>query len=170
MLARYTIARSYHDAAEKPATLARDAKTESERQKNRKLRDDHLIEALKNYEHVQNLLTLQGEIDSNDVDQALIRNCYMMQGSVLYQLKRYEEARKAYGNISTRYQNEPFVLECFVHIANCYRNLNKPVKAKGTIEQAKLVLNRLPPNTDFKLSTNFSKQSWELLLNEMSGW
>ena len=170
LLARYTIARSYHSAAKKPAKLAIDAKTESERQKNRKIRDRYLTDALDNYLQVQRMLTLQGHVDSNDLERKLLRNCYMMQGSVLFQLKRYEEARKAYANISTLYQNEPSVLESFVHIANCYRRLNKPVKAKGTIEQAKLVLKRLPENTDFKLATNFSRQSWELLLNEMSEW
>lgn len=170
MFARYTIARSFHIAAEKPAKLALEAKTESERQKNRKERDTNLNAALKNYLHVQRMLTLQGHVDSNKLGRTLLRNCYMMQGSVLFQLKRYEDARKAYANISTLYQNEPFVLESFVHIANCYRKLNKPVKAKGTIEQAKLVLNRLPADTDFQLATNFSRRSWELLLNEMGGW
>lgn len=170
LLARYTIARSFHSASEIPAKFALEAKTESERQKNRRLRDFNLTNALQNYLQVQRMLTLQGHVDSNELERTLLRNCYMMQGSVLFQLKRYEEARKAYANISTLYQNEPFVLESFVHIANCYRRLNKPVKAKGTIEQAKLVLNRLPADTDFKLATNFSRQSWELLLNEMSDW
>ena len=170
LLARYTIARSYHSASEKPSQLASEAKTESERLKNRNQRDKDLKSALDNYLQVQRLLTLQGHVDSNELERTLLRNCYMMQGSVLFQLKRYEEARKAYANISTFYQNEPFVLESFVHIANCYRRLNKPMKAKGTIEQAKLVLGRLPAETDFKLATNFSRQSWELLLNEMSEW
>ncbi len=170
LMARYIIARSYHSAAEEPAKLSQTAKTESERQKNRKLRDKNLLSALKNYSQVQRMLTLSGHVESNELKRTLLRNCYMMQGSVLFQLKRFEEARKAYANISTLYQNEPFVLESFVHIANCYRRLNKPVKAKGTIEQAKLVLNRLPPETDFLLATNFSRQSWEQLLNEMSGW
>ncbi|MGI9429270.1 MAG: tetratricopeptide repeat protein [Bythopirellula sp.] len=170
LLARYTIARSFHSAADKPAKLASEAKTESERLKNRLQRDEYLAAALDNYLGVQRMLTLHGHVDSNELDRTLLRNCYMMQGSVLYQLKRFEEARKAYANISTFYQNEPFVLESFVHIANCYRRLNKPVKAKGTIEQAKLVLNRLPPDTDFRVATNFSRQGWELLLNEMSQW
>ena len=170
LLARYTIARSYHSASKEPAKIALEAKTESERQKNRKLRDGNLNSALENYLQVQRMLTLRGQHDSNELERTLLRNCYMMQGSVLFQLKRYEEARKAYANISTLYQNEPFVLESFVHIANCYRRLNKPIKAKGTIEQAKLVLNRLPAKTDFKLATNFSRQSWEELLNEMGEW
>ncbi len=170
LLARYNIARSYHRASQGPAKIAQEAKTESERQKNRKIRDQNLESALENYLKVQRMLTLQGHLDSNDLERMLLRNCYMMQGSVLFQLKRYEDARKAYANISTLYQSEPFVLESFVHIANCYRRLNKPVKAKGTIEQAKLVLKRLPSGTDFKFATNFSRQSWEILLNEMGEW
>ncbi len=170
LLARYTIARSYHSASVKPANLALQAKTENERLKNRKDRDESLGRALGNYLQVQRMLTLKGHVDSNEVNRALLRNCYMMQGSVLFQLKRYEEARKAYSDISTLYLDEPFVLESFVHIANCYRRLNKPMKAKGTIEQAKLILGRMPEETDFKLATNFSRQSWELLLNEMSAW
>ena len=170
LMGRYTIARSFHRASEIPARLAQEAKTENERQKSRKKRDQNLESALDNYLQVQRMLTLHGHVDSDDLERLLLRNCYMMQGSVLFQLKRYEEARKAYANISTLYQNEPFVLQSFVHIANCYRRLNKPVKAKGTLEQAKLVLNRLPKETDFKIATNFSRQSWELLLNEMSEW
>lgn len=170
LLSRYIIARSYHSASEEPARLAMEAKTESERRNSRKLRDDNLIEALANYSQVQRDLTLKGHVNSNELERLLLRNCYMMQGSVLFQLKRYDEARKAYAKISTLYQDEPFVLESFVHIANCYRRLNKPVKAKGTIEQAKLVLNRLPQDIDFKLTTNFSRDSWDLLLNEMSQW
>jgi len=170
IMARYTIARSYHNNAAIPARLAAEAKTDSERLKNRKLRDKNLEAALENYLLVQRLLTLRGHVDSNDLERLLLRNCYMMQGSVLYQVKRYDEARKAYANISTLYQSEPFVLESFVHIANCYRKLGKPIKAKGTLEQAKLILDRLPPETDFKLATNFSRQQWGLLLNEMSEW
>ena len=111
-----------------------------------------------------------GHAENGEMQRTLLRNCYMMQGSVLFELKRYEEARKAYSNVSTLYQNEPFVLESFVHIANCWSRLNQPVKARGTIEQAKLMLGTLPPDTDFKLATNFNRQQWGLLLEEMSKW
>lgn len=170
LMARYTIARSFHSAAEKPAQNVLDAKTENERQKNRKLRDQNLEGALENYLLVQRMITLEGHGENSALRRSLLRNCYMMQGSVLFQLRRYEEARKAYANVSTLYQNEPFVLESFVHIANCWRRLNQPVKARGTIEQAKLVLQRLPADTDFKLATNFDRQYWQILLNEMSKW
>ena len=170
LMARYTIARSYHSAVKKPTALARSAKTKSERQKNRKLRDQNLEEALKNYVGVQRSISMHGHRDQSEIERMLQRNCYMMQGSVLSQLKRYQEARKSYSNISTLYVNEPFVLESFVHIANCWRRLNQPIKAKGTIEQAKLVLDRFPEETDFKLATNFNRNQWQFLLDEMSDW
>ena len=170
LMARYTIARSFHSASEGPAQKVREAKTENERQKNRKLRDQNLEGALENYLLVQRMITLEGHGTNTPLKRNLLRNCYMMQGSVLFQLRRYEDARKAYANVSTLYQNQPFVLESFVNIANCWRRLNQPVKARGTIEQAKLVLQRLPSDTDFKLATNFDRHYWKLLLNEMSKW
>jgi len=171
ILSRYTIARSYHRAAEKPAEKIKEAKTENERQKNRKLQNQNLEAALQYYQIVQRMISLDvGQEEGGDLRRALLRNCYMMQGSVLFQLKRYEEARKAYSNVSTLYQNEPFVLESFVHIANCWSRLNQPIKARGTIEQAKLMLDTLPKDTDFKLATNFNRQQWDLLLKEMSKW
>lgn len=171
IFSRYLIARSYHSAAEKPAAKIREAKTENERQKNRKLRNQNLEAALQNYLIVQRMISIDvGQEESNRLRRALLRNCYMMQGSVLFQLKRYEEARKAYSNVSTLYQNEPFVLESFVHIANCWNRLNQPVKARGTIEQAKMMLDTLPRDTNFKLATNFNRQQWNLLLDEMSKW
>ena len=170
LMARYTIARSFHNAAQIPAQKVKLAKTENERQKNRKLRDQNLEGALESYRLVQRMLTLEDHGESNQLKEQLLRNCYMMQGSVLFQLRRYEEARKAYANVSTLFQNEPFVLESFIHIATCWRRLDQPMNARRTIEQAKLVLQRLPADTDFKLTTNFNRQQWQLLLNEMSKW
>ena len=170
LLGRYIIARAYHSAAKAPADKMKTAKTENERLKNRKDRDEKLEEALKNYRVVQKLISEEGYNDNKMLIKALSRNCYMMQGSVLFQLKRFEEARIAYGNISTLFQDEPFVLESFVHIANCWRRLNQPIKARGTIAQAKLVLGRLPEDTNFKLATNFTREKWASLLDEMEKW
>jgi tetratricopeptide (TPR) repeat protein len=170
LLARYTIARSFQNAAEEPAEKARLAKTENERQKNRKLRDQNLEAALKTYSDVQRRITLEGRNVESELTKTLLRNCYMMQGSVLFQLRRYEEARKAYANVSTLYQHDPFVLESFVHIANCWHRLNQTLNARQTIAQAKLVLERLPADANFQQATNFSRQQWGLLLDEMAKW
>ncbi len=170
MIARYTIARAFHSAAEEPAQKAKEAKTENERQKNRRLRDQNLEAALQTYSDVQRSITLDGRNVESALTKTLLRNCYMMQGTVLFQLRRYEDARKAYANVSTLYQHEPFVLESFVHIANCWHRLNQDLNARQTIAQAKLVLERLPADANFQESTNFSRQQWALLLQEMAKW
>ncbi|MCG8447959.1 MAG: tetratricopeptide repeat protein [Pirellulales bacterium] len=168
LMARYTLARSYHNASKKPAEIARTARTENKRQKNRKIRDSNLEQALQNYRDVQRWITVRGH--NSELEDALLRNCSMMQGAVLFQLKRFPEARKAYANISTLHADEPFVMESFIHVANCWRRLDQPVQARGTLEQAKLVLQRFPKDTDFQLATNFNRDEWKLLLNELSAW
>lgn len=170
LYARYTIARSFHSAAEEPAQKAREAKTENERQKNRRLRDQNLNSALQAYRDVQRGITLDGRSVESELTKTLLRNCYMMQGTVLFQLRRYEEARKAYANVSTLYQHDPFVLESFVNIAQCWHRLNQTMNARQTIAQAKRVLERLPADVKFEDSTNFNRQQWSLLLDEMAKW
>jgi hypothetical protein len=99
-----------------------------------------------------------------------LRNCYMMQGSVLMELRRFDEARQAYQNIISLYQDDPVVLESFVQVANCWRRLDQPVYARGNLERAKAVLAKMPEDADYVASTNFSRQQWELLLDAMSQW
>ncbi len=170
MLARYLIARAFHNATVVPRKKMERAKTDNDRQKYRKRYTHFLKQSLQNYQAVGRAITLDGHRESTPLNRNLLRNCYMMQGSVLFQLRRYEEARKAYANVTTLYQDEPFVLESFVQIANCWQRLNEPVKARGTIEQAKLALGRMPVDTDFKLATNMNRQGWKLLLEQMGKW
>lgn len=170
LLAKYTIARAFHGAAEEPARRLRDAKTENERQKNRKLLNDYLEGALTAYIEVQRAITLRGQANVDPLSRELLLNCYMMKGSVLYELRRFEEARQAYGNVVTLYENQPIVLESLVQVANCWRRLNQPAKARVTLQRAKLALSRLPPNSNYLASTNFDRQRWELLIDQMSAW
>ncbi|MEM9185673.1 MAG: tetratricopeptide repeat protein [Planctomycetota bacterium] len=170
LMARYDIARSYHRRADEPEQLYREAKTESERQKNRRLRDEYLEEALRRYAAVQRKVTIDTRNAESSLNKLLLRNCYTMQGAVLFRLKRYEDARKSYSDASSLFQDEPFVLESFVHIANCWRRLDKPLKARMTIAQAKQVLGSLPRDIDFKITTNFDRGQWEYLLDQMETW
>jgi tetratricopeptide (TPR) repeat protein len=170
LLARYTIGRSYHAAAAEPTKRLAESKTENERQSAKAALTELLIKAHENYQGVQRTLTLGGGDADDELQQALLRNCYMLQGSVLFELRRFDEALKAYGNVITSYQNDPIALESFIHAAACWRRLDQPVKARVTLDQAKLVLKEMPPETDFRTATNFTRQQWEYLLNQMSAW
>ncbi|MEM9658907.1 MAG: tetratricopeptide repeat protein, partial [Planctomycetota bacterium] len=164
LLAKYTIARSHHNASAEPARRLREAKTENERQKNRSQLEHYLTRAHDTYVDVQRRLALNGLSEGNTLHHTLLRNCYMMQGSVLFELRQFEKARQAFANVVTYYQHEPFVLEAFVQIANCSRRLDDPVKAKANIAQAMLKLKELPTDADYRVSTNFTRQQWGLLL------
>ncbi|MBX3424325.1 MAG: tetratricopeptide repeat protein [Pirellulales bacterium] len=170
LLANYTIARSNHRASEAPARRMREAKTENERQKNRVAMNDYLERALATYGDVQRSITLAGGGDHDPLLKMLLRNCYMMRGAVLFDLRRFDEAREAYSGLSSLYQNDPFVLEIQVQIASCLRRLDEPVKARLAIVQAQQLLAALPADANFLASTNFSRQQWELLLDQMTGW
>ncbi len=170
LLARYTIGRSYHAAAAEPAKRFADSKTENERQSAKAQMTELLIKAHENYQGVQRTLTLGGGDADDPLQQTLLRNCYMLQGSVLFELRRFDEALKAYGNVITSYQNDPIAMDSFVQAAACWRRLDQPVTARVTLDQAKLVLKEMPPETDFRTATNFTRQQWEYLLNQMSVW
>ena len=170
IMARYTIARANHAAAETPAKNLQGAKTENERQKNRQQMTDFLQAALDAYLTVQRTITLSGQSETSPLHRRLLRNCYMMQGAVLYELGSYEEAQKAFANVSNLYQNNPFVLESYVQMANCWRSLKQPVKARGTIRLARSALENMPTSADFRTATNFTRQQWQFVLDSMYQW
>jgi hypothetical protein len=58
----------------------------------------------------------------------------------------------------------PETLEALVQMARAFRAVNKPSEARGTIEQAKLLLARMPPQTSFQETSNYSRTQWSALL------
>lgn len=173
----YTIAESHRLAAREPETKLGRATIESARRAYRYQIREHLTEAHKYYAQVQAKLNqLKEESELNELQETILRNCYMSLGSVLAHLGRYEEpsryeqAIKAYENASARYQNEPIVLEAYVQMAHCYRRLNRAFEARGTLAQAHVVMNRLNPDVPFDRTTNYTRQEWEDLLAQLSKW
>lgn len=174
-LANYLIAESYRQAADKPLAELEKAKTANERESGTREVQNYLNQALHHYERVRVEIASSNTV--TPLDRSMLRNCYMFKGSVLFDLgrverspQRFKDAIDEYSNVSTLYQNEPFVLETFVQIANCQRRLQEPVKARLNIDQALQLLAQLPPDADFLASTNFSRSQWELMLTEMRKW
>ena len=83
-------------------------------------------------------------------------------------LNRLDDAIRVYSAITNLYRNEPEVLEALVQTANCYRKLDRLPEARGAIEQAKNTLNRLSKNTDFTLTTNYSRAEWRQMLDRLA--
>ena len=173
----YTIAEAYRAAAQAPQKKLEQATIESVRLELNKQIRQLLAGSLKHYTLLQQRLNSRlEEVGLTTLEKAVLRNCYMAEGSVLSDLGRYEDPRhyeqaiRAYSAVSTRYQSDPLLLEAFVQIAFCYRRINKPVEARGALEQAKVVLKRLPSDVSFTTTTNYERDQWELLLNQLSAW
>ena len=107
----------------------------------------------------------QEQAELTDVELRLLRNCYFARADAMYDLGKYSEARKAYSTATNRYQHEPESLEAYVQIANCYRHENRSDDARGTLELAKVVLERIRPDADFNRTTRYSRDEWIVLLD-----
>jgi tetratricopeptide (TPR) repeat protein len=171
LMAQYLIGESYRRSAQSLLDRSLQSKTASEHDKNRQLATERLTTALEHFEEVQRAITLKThDIHSDPLMGAMLRNCYMLEGAVLFDLERYKEAIEAYSNVSSLYPDEPFVLETFVQIANCWRRLNKNENARGAVQQAQIALERLPPDSKFDSTTALNRDEWRLLLADMSKW
>lgn len=167
----YLIGQSYREAAKAPQARLREATAESARIEQRREMEELLRRALENYTRAREQLSRRAaDNDLTELDAAILRNCYFFIGAVLYDLGRYEEAIKVYSNASTRYQNEPAALEALVQVAACHRRLHQPDKARGALAQAKLIWKRLPKDADFLATTNYPRDQWPKLLDQLSAW
>ena len=122
--------------------------------------------AIAQYEQVQDILTRrQEQTELDPSDQAILRNCYFARGDAFYEMGRYEDAIRAYSAATNRYQHQPEVLEALMQIAACYRRLGKPAEAKGTLEQAKVMLARINKDAPFVETTNYTREQWGQILD-----
>ena len=174
-LATYLMGSCYRHVAEEPLAALEAAQTVNEREKAAAAARDCLLKAYERLETVRKQISASGSTNSHDL--AMLRNCYMFQGNVLFDLgrvenspERFSEAMDAYSNVSTLYHDHPFVLEPLVQIANCQRRLGQNIEARLRIQNALEFLQRMPPNIDFRESTNLTRHEWEILLKQMLAW
>ncbi|GAA4424836.1 tetratricopeptide repeat protein [Bremerella cremea] len=165
--ARYLIAECHRRSSMLPKKKFRLVNIETQRIKFDKEVKDHLETAIEIYNQLEYELTtkLETQAELDPVESKILRNCYFAQGAAMFELARYKEAIEAYSTASNRYQTEPVSLEAFVQIAHCYRYMNQSNEARGTVEQAKIVLSRLDDTVDFSDTTHGSRDDWKNYLD-----
>lgn len=123
--------------------------------------------ALKEYDILLRKLEVKQETrdELTPLELVIQRNCYFAKAHTLFDLERYApDAVDAYETATNRYQSEPASLEAYQQIAACYRKLGNPTKARGYIEQAKMVLANMPADKDYQRTTRYSREVWLDLL------
>lgn len=167
--AEYLIADSYRLTAQELERRSQQDQAGATRLARFKRSQELFGASLAAYREVQETLARRQETDElTELETLTLRNCYFSIGRVLFALRQYEDAIVAYGMVTNRYQNSPEVLDAYLQIARAYQQLGKPMQARGTLQQAKIVLARMKPETPFELTTNYSRDQWAALLDQLT--
>lgn len=168
--ARYHWAESLRRIAKLPRRKLRDANIEAIRLGLIKEIQEAVNESLGVYEQLQNDLNHKQERRPlTQLENIVLRNCYFVQGDLYYEVGQYEEAIVAYKAASNRYQNLPEALHAYFQIAACHRRMNRIADARGTLEQAKVILSRITADDEaFLAATSQTRAEWRKLLEWMS--
>jgi tetratricopeptide (TPR) repeat protein len=162
--ARYRIAECFRHAAKWPRKRLSIITIETTRVALHRQMQQDLQSAVDEYSQLIAMLGDDKEAFQTPLHASILRNAYFARGDALFDLGRYEDAIKAYAAATNRFQHEPESLEAYVQIAACYRRLNRPVEARGTLEQARLVLGRIKADADFSRTTTNTREEWSQLL------
>jgi len=125
---------------------------------------EQLQAAVADYNALITRLSEQPDASRSPTEGAILRNCYFGRADALFDMGSFDEAIQAYSAATNRYQHDPESLEAYVQIASCYRRLGRASEARGTLEQARIVLQRIRPDADFIRTTRLTRQDWGQLL------
>jgi tetratricopeptide (TPR) repeat protein len=101
---------------------------------------------------------------------SMLRNSLFARGSILHAVGRYDDAIRAHQTAIASFPNSPAALDAYLQIVDCYRRLRRGPEARGTLEQAKLMLNRLPQDASFESVSNYTRQEWAKLLDTLGSF
>ena len=166
--ARYFLADSHRLAARWPRKRLEGTAIEANRGALLREMQAELAAALKEYALLMEKLSGDHDGESSEAARAIMRNCYFARADVLFDQGKIAEALAAYSAATSRYQHDPEALEAYVQIAACYRRLGRSAEARGTLEQARVVLSRMKPETNFTKTTPYSRDEWTRLLTWLS--
>jgi tetratricopeptide (TPR) repeat protein len=163
--ARYRIAEGYRQSAKLPRKRMANVTIETSRALLNRQMQEHLQAAIDGYSGLITRLSDQQDAHRWPTEAAILRNCYFGRADALFDLGQYEAAIQAYSAATNRYQHDPESLEAYVQIASCHRRLGRVAEARGTLEQARVVLQRIRPDADFVRTTRLGRQDWVQLLD-----
>ncbi|MCH7726110.1 MAG: tetratricopeptide repeat protein [Planctomycetes bacterium] len=167
LTARYMIAESHRQAAKLPRKLLSQEDIESTRAKLFEQIKQELEPATQTYAALErDIIKLKDQGPLTNVQKTVLRNCYFGRGDTLFEMGDYAAAVRAYLVATSQDQAES--LEAFLQIASCKRRLGLYKEAQGVIEQAKVMLARIPESIDFTKTTRYDRQQWKDLLDWLS--
>ncbi len=158
--AHYCLAQSYLQRARQMIQDAAATPLEAVR---KKVEADSLREqekALAQFQKAEELLIKrQQALGLTEAEQLMLRNTLFGAGSILMQLKMYEQAIDTLNLSATRYQDRPEAMDALLNLAVAFRHLNNREEALAMLNRAEVVLRQL-----VKSGTIPAENSWTALI------
>jgi tetratricopeptide (TPR) repeat protein len=162
--ARYRIAEAHRHAAKLPRKRLENVTIRTSISALNRQKQEQLLAASEGYKTLIAKLSEKESSQQLPIEAAILRNCYFGRADALFDMEQFEKAIEAYSAATNRYQHDPESLEAYVQIASCHRRLGRPNEARRTLDQARVVLQRIRPDADFVRTTRLARQEWGPLL------
>ncbi|WP_417738537.1 hypothetical protein [Rosistilla oblonga] len=164
----YLAAQAHRYAADWPKLRAEMADTlDSSRREQNLIHSNHLAAAAETYRRLRSdLNSVNDDGALSDLEQGMLRNCYLGEADALLGLRRYEDAIAAYSATINRFINEPIALEALVQQSRCFEALDRQADVQRILKQAQQILDRIPPEYDdrFAQTTRYDRAGWSQFL------
>jgi tetratricopeptide (TPR) repeat protein len=113
--------------------------------------------ALSHLQKTEELLSKRQEaMELTESEQLMLRNSLFGTGSVLMDMKRYDQAISTLSIVATHYQDHPEVLNALIQLTAAFRRVGKFEDASATLNQAEFILNRLEKNGNIPSENNWT--------------
>ncbi len=157
----YLLASSYHKLSiELRERLKRPMPTNARRELYRELQM-RLDDAVNAYRRLQrDLQSLRANSKLDRYGQELYRNTFLEIPHVFFDKGEYQDALDGYRTVATRFPDHVCVLRAYLQMARCYNRLNQPEEARRQLEQARVILRRLPDEAFVSASSGMSRDDW----------
>jgi tetratricopeptide (TPR) repeat protein len=160
--ARYVLAKSRSQRAERARLRLAAADTENARLELRREMHADLEQASLELLELRTTLTARQNVDGLDpLEERILRDCYFEGAHTLYALGEYREAIAHYSSAANRYGQDPRVLLAYLQMANCNERLGRPAETRSLVEQARVLLDGMPPETFETRLTSLSRDEWK---------
>jgi TolA-binding protein len=163
--ARYRIAEAHRQSAKLPRKRRAVVTIAASQAALTRQMQEYLDAAIGEYNKLITRLSEQQDSQHFPNEAAILRNCYFGRADALFDVEKYDDAIQAYSAATNRYQHDPESLEAYVQIASCHRRMGRISEARGTLEQARVVLQRIRPDANFARTTRLARQDWIPLLD-----
>ncbi len=164
--ARFLLARSLQQRAGLVRLGVERAETQNVREELVRRSSELLERCIREYRELQQtLLPLEADDRLDEVRLEYLRRSYIEVAQAFYDLGRFDESIVAYGAAANRFPEDARILVCYVQMANAYRRLDRDVEARSMLQQAQLILGRLPDTVFETSATSMSREDWSRWLD-----